>query len=151
MPTPLVHWHEGLFLLPQHFQLLQRGITDQFGTERRLSWAYPYGVIEARLSHDDLENFRIRFDRLQVVMPGGIHLSYPENTDLPSLDIREAFAANPKGFTVYLGLPHWFSQRANTLDSEELTGARVKIMYRVARETVDIPDENTGQVPRAFV
>ena len=149
MPTPLVHWHEGLFLLPQHFQLLQRGITDQFGTERRLSWAYPYGVIEARLSHDDLENFRIRFDRLQVVMPGGIHLSYPENTDLPSLDIREAFAANPKGFTVYLGLPHWFSQRANTLDSEELTGARVKIMYRVARETVDIPDENTGQVPRA--
>ncbi len=149
MSTPIIHWHEGLFLLPQHFQILQRGILDQFGSERAMSWAYPYGVVEARISNDDLENFRIRFDRLQVVMPGGIHLSYPENTDLPSLDIREAFAANPKGFTVYLGLPHWFSQRANTLDSDELTGARVKIRYRVARETVDISDENTGQTPRA--
>lgn len=149
MPNPLVHWHEGLFLLPQHFQLLQRGITEQFGSERRLSWAYPYGVIDAKLSHDDLENFRIRFDRLHVVMPGGVHLSYPGNADLPSLDIREAFAANPKGFTVYLGLPHFFSQRANTLDSDELTGARVKILYRVARETEDVPDENSGMGPRA--
>ncbi len=149
MPTPLIHWHEGLFLLPQHFQILQRGMLDEIGGERSLSWAYPYGVVEARLAHDDLENFRIRFDRLQVVMPGGMHLSFPENTDLPSLDIREAFAANPKGFTVYLGLPHWFSQRANTLDSEELTGARVKIRYRVARETQDIADENTGQTARA--
>lgn len=148
MSSPLIHWHEGLFLLPHHFQTLHRGVLDQFGSERRLAWAYPYGVIDEKLSHDDLENFRIRFDRLQVVMPGGVHLSYPENAELPSLDIRDAFAANPKGFTVYLGLPHWFQQRANVLDSDELAGARVKIRYRVARETVAVPDENSGQNSR---
>ena len=148
MSSPLIHWHEGLFLLPQHFQTLHQGVLEQFGSERRLAWAYPYGVIDGKLSYDDLENFRIRFERLQVVMPGGVHLSYPENTDLPSLDIREAFAANPKGFTVYLGLPHRFPERANVLDSDELASARVKIRYRVARETVDVPDENTGQNPR---
>ena len=64
-----IHWHEGLFLQPHHLQRLQKTVVDGFADERRLTWSYPYGVVEARLSHDELENMRVRFDKLRVIMP----------------------------------------------------------------------------------
>ena len=57
-----IHWHEGLFLQPHHLQRFQKNVFDLVAHERALNWSYPYGVIDARLSQDDLENQRIRFD-----------------------------------------------------------------------------------------
>ena len=51
----MIHWHEGLFLQPHHLQSLQRGVYKAAYGERRFSMAFPYGVIEARLAVDDLE------------------------------------------------------------------------------------------------
>ena len=106
--TGQVHWHEGLFLQPHHLQCMQRGVLSQFSLERRLSWAYPYGLVEAKLSRDELENLRVHFDRLCVVMPSGIVVSAPENADLPAKDIKEAFESSTGAFTVSLGVPLWY-------------------------------------------
>lgn len=148
MSAPQIHWHEGLFLQPHHLQRLQKHVLDQFGTERNLTLHYGYGVLEAKLSLDDLQNQRLRFQKLRLIMPGGAVLSYPENTVLPSLDIRDAFAANPKGFNVYLGLPHWFNARSNTIEGELSVGARIKQLYRVPQQVPEIMDENTGENPQ---
>jgi len=145
MSIPQIHWHEGLFLQPHHLQRLQKHVLDQFGEERRLGMHYGYGVLEAKLSLDDLQNQRLRFQRLKVIMPGGAVLSYPENTVLPSLDIRDAFAMNPKGFNVYLGLPHWFDARGNTVEGEMSVGVRIKQLYRVPQQVPEVMDENTGE------
>jgi type VI secretion system protein ImpJ len=64
-----VHWHEGLFLLPHHLQRLQQGFNESLIGERSRTWNYGYGVIDARLSQDDLENMRLRFDRLHAILP----------------------------------------------------------------------------------
>src|SRR4249919_1937247 len=45
-----IHWQEGLFLQPHHLQRMQKSIEDDISSERRLSWPYAFGVIEARLS-----------------------------------------------------------------------------------------------------
>ena len=145
--TP-IHWHEGLFLRQQHFQLFDRQVRDLVFSERRLSWAYPYGVIELKPSYEDLENFRVRFDKLKIAMPSGAVLSYPENSELPSLDIRDAFASNPRGFTIYLGLPIWLSERSNVLEGADRSD-RVKARFRVANELLEVSDENSGQDPQA--
>ena len=146
MATQL-HWHEGLFLQPHHLQQFQRNTLAQFGTERGLVLAYPYGVIEARLSKDELENFRVRFERLELVLPGGAHISFPENADLPSLNIKQAFIDYPAGFTVYLGLPDWFDSRPNTLLEQPSAGGRIKLRYRVPVPEPEFCDENTGENP----
>ena len=86
-----VHWHEGLFLLPHHLQRIQRSIIESSSSERRLSWAYPYGLIDARLSTDDLENMRLRFDRLHAIMPSGQEVLFPQDAELPAMDIKQAF------------------------------------------------------------
>ena len=63
-----VHWHEGLFLQPHHLQAMQRALLEQSIGERKLSYPYSYGLIDAKISADALENMLVRFDRLRVVM-----------------------------------------------------------------------------------
>ncbi len=141
-----IHWQEGLFLQPHHLQRMQKGLRDQIGEERRLGWPYSYGLIEARLSRDELENLRIRFDRLRAVMPSGLEINYPENAELPSLDIKQAFSKGAGSFSVALGVPLWQNARANTVNPGQQADARVKLLYRVAE--VECADENTGENPK---
>src|SRR5215475_9720564 len=110
-----IHWQEGLFLQPHHFQRMQKSLEDEIGSERKLTWPYPYGVIEARLSRDELENKRVRFDKLRVIMPSGLEVNYPSNAELPSLDIAQAFSKGDGSMVISLGVPLWQNNRANTV------------------------------------
>jgi type VI secretion system ImpJ/VasE family protein len=137
-----VHWHEGLFLLPHHLQLMQRGLMEQLRTDRRLGWHYPYGIIESRLLPDELENGRIRFERLRAIMPSGLEIHVPERADLPSLDIKVDLAKSGGALKVYLGVPLWMSNRANSFRPGQEADPRVKLHYRL--KEIDREDENTG-------
>jgi type VI secretion system ImpJ/VasE family protein len=138
-----VHWHEGLFLQAHHLQRNQKAITDCISDERRLSWAYPYGVIEARLNRDDLEAMRIRFDRLRAIMPSGMEVNYPGEAELPSIDIKQSFAAGGGALNIFLGVPLWFDSRANAVEMGRETDSRVKVLYRL--NEVECADENSGE------
>lgn len=144
-----VHWHEGLFLQPHHLQWMQRSLLGRFADERRLGWAYPYGLIEARLSADALENMLVRFDKLRVVLPGGLEVSVPESADLPALDIKQAFESSSGGFMVLLGVPLWYASRANVIEGGSDADWRAKRLYRVAESSA--PDENTGENPQTVM
>lgn len=148
-----VHWHEGLFLQPHHLQLMQRQLLGAVASERRLGMAYPYGLIEARLSPDALSNMLVRFDRLRVVMPGGLMVDFPENAELPALDIKRPFQAGSGSFTVSLGVPLWQQSRGNAIEPVGGNGQaaptedwRIKRLYRISE--VERPDENTGENPQ---
>lgn len=153
----MVHWHEGLFLQPHHLQTMQREVADLGARERRLGWAYPYGVVECRLSTDALENMLVRIDRLRAVMPSGLEIDFPGNTEIPALDIKRVFQSTSGSFTVGLAVPLWQSARGNTVEPG-MSGAapqarravaeetRIKRLYRVAEVTR--PDENTGENPQ---
>jgi type VI secretion system protein ImpJ len=143
-----VHWHEGLFLLPHHLQRLQRSLTDSGFAERRLNWAYPYGLIEARLSSDDLENMRVRFESLRAFMPSGEEIRFPHDAELPALDIKQALESRGR-FTVYLGVPLLFDSRANAVSPGQAIDSRAKILYRVTEK--ECPDENTGDNPKTVL
>ncbi len=141
-----IHWHEGLFLQPHHLQAMQRWIMEGSGGERKLRFAYPYGVVDLRHSPDELENFRIRFDRLHVVMPSGLEVRVPDNADVPALDIKQAFTSSPGGLTVSLGVPLHYPTRANTVTTREEDDWRVKRQWRVSE--LQALDENTGENPQ---
>ena len=143
-----VHWHEGLFLLPHHLQHLQRGFADSSSAERRLNWAHPYGLVEARLSSDDLENMRIRFEHLHAVMPSGLEVRFPRDAELAAIDIKQAFESHGR-FAVYLGLPLWLDSRANCMPPGQTMDDRAKILYRVVE--TEVADENTGENAKAML
>lgn len=141
-----IHWAEGLFLQPHHLQRAQHAGQDQLFAERRLHLPYPWGIVEARLSRDELENMRIRFDRLRVVMRSGLVVDFPENAELPTLDIRQPFSKATGSFGVLLGVPLWQPARANAFPPGQAVDPRVKLLYRVAE--VECADENTGENPK---
>ncbi|HEX6564472.1 MAG TPA: type VI secretion system baseplate subunit TssK [Chthoniobacterales bacterium] len=143
-----VHWHEGLFLLPHHLQHLQRGLSDSSSAERRLNWAHPYGLVEARLSSDDLENMRIRFEHLHAVMPSGQEVRFPRDAELAAVDIKQAFESRGR-FVVYLALPLWLDSRANCMPPGQTIDDRAKILYRVVEK--EVADENTGENAKAML
>lgn len=144
-----IHWCEGLFLQPHHLQYMQSSFVENFAHDRRLYWNYPYGVVEAKISDDQLENMRVSFDRLQVVMPSGLEVNVPDNAYLPSLDIKESFASSSGPLTVSLGVPTWSPVRSNVIEKEATQDWRVKRRYRVAE--IEKPDENTGENPQSIL
>jgi type VI secretion system protein ImpJ len=137
-----IHWHEGLFLQPQHLQRMQQDYQDLANRDRRLYWPHSYGIIEAQLSPDELANFRLRFDSLRVLMPSGREVCFPENADLPSLDLKPILASSSGSAMIFLGLPVWQEKRANTIETGRAVDTSAKLIYRVAE--VEVTDENTG-------
>src|SRR3989440_9529721 len=64
----------------------------------------------------------VQFDQLRVVMPSGLEVTFPESADLPPLDIRQAFLGSSAPFTVSLGVPLWYGNRANALEMNGQAG-----------------------------
>jgi len=142
---PQVHWYEGLFLQPHHLQCMQRGLVESFASERRLAWAWPYGLIEAKLATDALENMLVQFDAVRAIMPSGIEVDFPATADLPALNIKNIFEATSSSFDVLLGVPLWYATQANALEPAAADW-RVKRMYRTVE--TEWSDENTGENPQ---
>ncbi|MDH4240921.1 MAG: type VI secretion system baseplate subunit TssK [Phycisphaerae bacterium] len=144
-----IHWSEGLFLQPHHLQSMQRQILEKFTREHRLRWNYPYGVIEMKVSDDQLENMRVSFDRLRVIMPSGLEVNVPDSATLPSLDIKKAFASSGAPITVSLGVPLWSPSGGNVIEKSTDQDLRAKRMYHVTE--IERPDENTGENPQPIL
>jgi type VI secretion system protein ImpJ len=137
-----IHWHEGLFLQPHHLQYLQKDIYGQFIAERRFLCKYPYGLIEMRVSDDELENMRISFDRLHVIMPSGLEVKVPYNAELPSLDIKNIFLNN-NIINIKLAVPLWCAAKSNVIEKPVSEDWLIKRLYKF--KEVERTDENTGE------
>ncbi len=144
-----VHWYEGLFLQPHHLQCMQRNVLEHVASERRLGWAYPYGLIEAKLSSDALENLLIQFDRLRVIMPSGVEVSFPEGADVPAMNIKTIFEGSSASFDILLGVPLWYATQANAVERGGMEDWRIKRIYRVVE--TEWADENTGENPQPLL
>src|SRR5439155_17741616 len=115
---------------------------------RALFNPFCFGVVESRLSHDDLADGRIRFERLRVVMPSGQEVFFPEDANLPALDIKTELARGSGPIEASLAVPLWTSNRANAFRQCEPADPRVKLLY-IPEEARDVADENTDESPQA--
>jgi type VI secretion system protein ImpJ len=143
-----IHWHEGLFLLPHHLQRFQRMAQEAVRNDRKLCWAYPYGVVDACISHDDLENMQVKFERLHAVMPSGLEVDFPAVADLPVINIKEALLKSGS-VTVCLAVPLWSEKQRNCIDPGKTSDGREKILFKVVESTC--ADENTGENPKPML
>lgn len=143
-----VHWHEGLFLQPHHLQLMQHRLQADIRAARALLTPYCFGVVEMRLSQDDLADGRVRFERLRAIMPSGQEVLFPENANLPALDIKTELVRNSGPLEIFLAVPLWAKNRANAFRPGEQADPRVKLLY-IPDEARDLADENTGENPQS--
>ncbi|QDV13334.1 hypothetical protein CA51_32220 [Rosistilla oblonga] len=128
-----VHWHEGMFLRPQHFQISERNIHDQIRDNVQWNRHFSWGLRRFRLDPTALANNRIVVSELALRMRDGTLVAYPESGSLPELDLRQAMLGK-QTLTLFAAIPK--------LEAAAAAATR----YRV--ESLDLEDANSGQNPR---
>ena len=133
-----VHWHEGMFLRPQHFQAANRYQMQQSACSDQWTVHYSWGIRSIDLDGDALANHRLVVRKLEARLRDGTLVSVPEGAVLNEIDLKGAFGQD-HALTIYLALPVVQMTRANAGQTEQ------KQTVRYLVDTMQVEDENTGQ------
>lgn len=99
-------WHEGMHLLPQHFQL--QGLRAETLTSRHASAAQPWfwGIDLIEVDEAALSSGKVRITALEAILPDGLPVGFDASSSgALELDVLEALDASPQGMTtVYLAV-----------------------------------------------
>jgi type VI secretion system protein ImpJ len=107
-----VHWSEGMFLRPHHFQAADRYWTERLETSEKLDNPYNYGLRSIHISEEALANYQVQVTGCKARMKDGslVHIEGGQEPD--RVDLKEAFAQQSE-IRVYLAVPKLSLGRAN--------------------------------------
>jgi len=141
-----IYWHDGLFLLPHHFQGMQREVLEGFSFQNKIHKQYHYGLIESSVDYALLENGYISFESLKAIMPSGIAIDIQNNAELAPYKV--AFDKNIDHHMVYLGVPTLKAELPNTIINDGSSEAH-KRLYKLVEEQVN--NEDSGEDKNTLV
>ncbi len=133
-----LHWSDGQFLQPHHFQVFQRSVNDAVRCVAGFTTPYSDGLCSLSIDRDALHSRRVVVNSFSAVMPDGTFLSMPGNCSVNPLTVDLDLRQSKSEFTVYLALPYYVKDEPNLSDGRENDGAR----YLLHEQSV--ADENTG-------
>jgi type VI secretion system protein ImpJ len=140
MQNPSVHWSEGMFLRPHHFQAADRYWSEFTSLHYQWDHPYGYGVSQVTISNDALENGVLEMVGLRARLRDGTIIA-KESNDVETVDIKariDQAASGGQPVMVFLAVPHATQGRANV--SSNL--GDIKSRYTAIQREVD--DEGSG-------
>ncbi len=138
MTTRAVHWYEGMFLRPQHFQASHRYLADVGRRNHNWDVHYNWGVRSIVLDQEALANHRLVVHSLEARMRDGTPVAIPRDGVLPEVDLRPAFQVKDlRHCLVYLAVPSLCLGRRNLAPEQERS-------FRYFQQIHEIEDENSG-------
>ena len=134
-----VFWHEGLFLQPQHFQVL-----DLFHQQREsqilsLLKNYAWGFLDLAVRTSALENQVFELDKVEIIFQDGTYVKVPGNGRISGRSFEQFWDMEGKPLSVYIGLRKWYEDRPNVSASSQ--GASLKGTLPVNGQTRYVVDE----------
>ena len=138
LATDAIQWHEGMLLLPQHFQqndLRQRELLHFHVSQVA---AFHWGVGHYAIDPVMLINGTLHFSALEAVMPDGLVISsYESEGEVVELDLTPYKKEMEKGpVMIYLAVPKYQYGVANA------SGQTPRF---TSRDSIAVVDENTGE------
>ncbi len=144
---PEVHWSEGQFLRPHHFQAAFRQVETLRSAMLDATQPFGWGFLALDMAAEAAENHVIEVRSCELLLRDGTWVKIPENCSLDPRDFKKQFDQAAGPLDVYLGVPELQAVRANVRKAgEELAG-------RTPRFEIDLTeryDENTGENPQAI-
>src|ERR1700676_902635 len=137
MTSPMVHWHEGMFLRPHHFQTAQRSWSRLVVDSAKWDHPYNWGLRSLELDLDALANYRCVVRSLEARLRDGTLLIVSADDPLPPLSLRDAFEQS-SSVTLYVGVPLFNLGRPNAGDQADGEDTRFLV------DTLELEDENSG-------
>lgn len=137
MPKRPVHWYEGMFLKPHHFQAAERYFRDR--VREAEDWLHPYdwGLRSISLDADAIANFNFVVRSCQARFKDGTTLTVPDEVTIDPVELHGALS-DASETTVYLAVPTLQAGRPNVQLAPSAGGPRYVV------DTLETPDENTG-------
>jgi type VI secretion system protein ImpJ len=142
MNNRAVHWHEGMFLRPHHFNSAQLHWDQVVSTNAKWDQHYNWGLRSIELDLDALANHRLVIRSLRARLRDGTLISIPEDGVLPALDLKGAFERGNM-VTALLALPVLTPGRTNVA-APGVPGEGIRYVL----DTQNLVDLNTGVNPQ---
>lgn len=141
MTVRAVHWDEGMFLRPHHFQAAQRYWVHL--TQQTAKWDtyYNWGLRAIDIDTPALGDYQFIVRGLHARLRDGTQVSVPEEGALPPLDLRPLLARQPE-LTISLAVPVVQEGRANVSTEGVVADRRFRV------ESAQLDDENIGRNAR---
>mgnify|MGYP003338452461 CR=1 FL=1 len=139
MSSKPIHWNEGLFLRPHHFQAADRHDWAQRALGASLALGRSAGIGEIDIDLDALGNHTFQVRVLKAVLPDGTLVSIPGESGVKARNFK-AELDRDGAVSVSLGLPLMSLGRANNLPPGEGSD-----QARCLVEPLSVDDENDGQ------
>ena len=99
-----IHWQEGIFLQPQHFQWQDLYFQSQIDPLNRYMQPAFWGTGRIRIHEEALSNNVFNVISGEFRFPDLVHAVYPGNALLESRNFEAAWRDKGKPFMVYLGI-----------------------------------------------
>ena len=141
-PRP-VHWHEGMFLRPHHFQAADRYNARLVAQNTQSACWYSWGFRRCVIDPEALGGFRLVVREAEIRFRDGTTVSLPEDAQLPDLDLKTAFLGRST-LDVYVAVPKWRPGQPNIAPPGATNPGRFKV------NTLQVGDENTGVNPQSL-
>jgi type VI secretion system protein ImpJ len=153
MPNLPVHWHEGMFLRPHHFQAADRYWAETLQASEKWDHAYNYGLRSFDYSKDALANSKFLLRSCSGRLPDGTLVTHAaDQLDLAD-DVQnsaqlservegvvERDEAGRAGVRIYLALPRLNPRAANVARGKDADAATMR--YRLSKDSHG--DESSG-------
>ena len=132
-----VHWFEGMFLRPQHFQAADRHWNELIATSAQWDSAYNYGLRSVEVSPEALANYQVQISRCEARMRDGTLVAFSGGQAPDRVELKQAFERQSE-VTVYLAVPKLALGRVNV--SASGTAGDARFVSRL----LPVQDETTG-------
>ncbi|HZU34719.1 MAG TPA: type VI secretion system baseplate subunit TssK, partial [Gemmataceae bacterium] len=141
MTSRAVHWHEGMFLRPQHFQAAGRHTLYVANQSEKWDQHYNWGLRTLDLDREALTNHRLVIRSLKARLRDGTLIAIPEDGVLTAVDLKTALEGR-NSLMAYVGVPVFQPGRANVAGNGRVEQGRYVL------DMQEVEDENTGVNPQ---
>jgi len=131
-----VHWREGMFLRPQHFQAFSGELVARIARGDSIGSPAAFGVIRLELDESALARDVLALLSGEVLFPDGTLARFPEDATVEPREFAELFTQ--ESLSIHLGI----AAETPGIPLVE-TGSGRRARYRV--EVRDVADENLGE------
>ena len=140
-----LYWHQGLFLQPQHFQLLERSLQSLFLPLYDYAEPHFWGVGEMEIQQAALGTRSLSPLKANLLFSDGSHAVFPGNAFLEPRLFEGAWVDGGRPLTVYAGLRKWNRAGENVAVVEKLEDTLpVTTRYIVLADPEDVKDMHSG-------
>jgi type VI secretion system protein ImpJ len=136
-----VHWSEGMFLRPHHFQAAERHWTELLATAHQWENHYHYGIHSLELSTEALANYQLQINSLHARMKDGTVIVLEAGREPDRVDLKQAFQGQSE-VTAYLGIPKLVLGRPNVAPRRAPESRFFEVELAVADESRGANDQD---------